>query len=251
MAELIDLADKIKRYYRFTKYELRGIIISLLVIAFIISFKEWGKDRFDILEGIYNLFNSVLIVALSILVHDGGQKIWALASGFRVEYKMWSYGLLFGLILAFITNGNVWLIVPSGFMLHILAGHRLGWFRYNMNVFAIGIIAMAGPLFSMMLIIILKIISVFSPSVLIIKAIKFNIIYVLTSLLPIPPLDGSKLFFGSRMLYAFTTPLIAITSILMIVNIPIFLSIVISLLIAVILWFFYYVTFERKWWKGY
>jgi len=44
MAEIVDLRDKIRRYYKFTPSELRGLIISILVVAFIISFSEWGVD---------------------------------------------------------------------------------------------------------------------------------------------------------------------------------------------------------------
>src|SRR3989344_2190016 len=149
MAEIVDLREKIKRYYKFNSHELRSLIISILIISFIISFKEWGTKSFDFGVGVFNLFNAILIVALSILVHDAGQRIWGLAIGYRIEFKMWSFGLLFGLVIAFLSNGNLWLIVPSGFVLHHLAGHRLGWFRYGINYFGQAMVALAGPLFTL------------------------------------------------------------------------------------------------------
>ena len=248
MAEIVDFLDKIKRYYKFTKHELRGLLISILAIAFIISFKDWGTASFDFAAGLYNLFNAVLIVALSILVHDAGQRLWSLASGYRLEFKMWTFGIIAALVIAFISNGNLWLIVPSGFMLHHLAGHRLGWFRYGINYFGQAMVALAGPLFSLMLVILLKVLSAFYPNALLQKAIIFNVIYAITSLLPIPPLDGSKIYFGSRMLYAFALPAIAVATILMIVKIPIFFSLVLSFLVGIILWLTYYISFERKVW---
>ena len=39
MAEIADLTDKIRRYYKFTPYELRGLTIAILIVAFII-FRE-------------------------------------------------------------------------------------------------------------------------------------------------------------------------------------------------------------------
>jgi len=99
MGDIADFFDKIRRYYKFTHHEIRGIIIAILVIAFIISFKEWGKTSFDVAAGLYNLFNAVLIVALSILIHDFGQRIWGLAIGYRIEYKMWTFGLIAALII--------------------------------------------------------------------------------------------------------------------------------------------------------
>ena len=250
MGELVDLIDKIKKYYQFNPYELRGIVISIASIAFVISFKEWGTSRFDLTAGLFNLFNAILIVALSILVHDAGQRIWGLAIGYKVEFQMWPFGIIGSLVLAFLSNGNMWLVVPSGFMLHHLAGHRLGWFRYDVNYFAQAMIALAGPLSTLMLIIFLKVLSAFSASVLLEKAIMFNVIYAITSLLPIPPLDGSKIYFGSRMLYAFALPAFTVAAILMIIKIPIILSLVVSLLVGVVLWLTYYISFERKVWRG-
>ena len=251
MAEIVDLVDKIKKYYKFTSYELKGLIIAILAVAFIISFKEWGISTFDFKSGLFNLFNAVLIVALSILVHDAGQRLAGLAAGYRVEFKLWTFGLITALIIAFLSNGNLWLIVPSGFMLHILAGHRLGWFRYNINYFGQAMVALAGPLFTLMLIIFLKILSAFSTSLLVEKAIMFNVVYAITSMLPIPPLDGSKIYFGSRMLYAFVMPaIVASTILLMIKNIPVILALALSLLAAIVLWITYYISFERDAWKG-
>ena len=250
MGEIIDLLDKIKKYYKFTGQELRGLIISILAIAFIISFKDWGATNFDFAAGLYNLFNAVLIVALSILVHDSGQRIWALAIGYKLEYRTWGFGLLIALVIAFISNGNFWLIVPAGFMLHHLAGHRLGFFRYGINYFGQAMVALAGPLSTFMLIILLKVLSVFSPNMLIQKAIIFNVVYSITCLIPIPPLDGSKIYFGSRMLYAFALPAIAVATILMVVDIPIFFALVLSFLVGIVLWLTYYISFERKVWFG-
>lgn len=251
MAEVVDMLDKIKRYYKFSTHELRGLAISTLVIAFIVSFNDWGPgSTFVPSIGIFNFFNAILIVALSILVHDAGQRLFGLVLGFKLEFKMWSFGLIFGLLLAFVSVGRIWLIVPGGFMLHLMSGHRLGWFRYNINYFGMGMVALAGPLFTLMLIIFLKILYAFFLNPLLLLAIRFNVIYAITSLLPIPPLDGSKIYFGSRMLYAFALPTFIVSTILMIVDVPIMLALIVSFLVGIILWMTYYITFERKLWRG-
>ena len=180
MGEIVDLADKVKRYFKFTPLELRSLIIATLVIAFIISFKEWGYGSdFNIGVGLFNFFNAILIVALSFLVHISLQRIWSLGTGYRLEWKMWSFGLLFGLILAFLTNGAVWLILPGGFIAHHMAGHRLGWFRYDINYWAIGLIAVTGPFASIALAAIFKALSGFMLTSLIQKVVTFNIAYAL------------------------------------------------------------------------
>lgn len=251
MAELTDMKDKIRKYYKFTPYEARGLTIAIIVVGFIISFKEWGADKFSFSVGLFNLFNAILIAALSIMIHDAGQRIWGLAIGYRIEFRMWTFGLVVAVAIAFISRGNIWLIVPGGFMLHHLAGHRLGWFRYGVNYFGQAMIALAGPLFTLMLIIMLKGISAFFPGNLLMeKAIMFNVVYLITNMLPVPPLDGSKIFFGSRMLYAFVLPAMIIVAVLMIVKIHLFFALVLSALAGVILWLVYYISFERKAWKG-
>src|SRR3989344_4630827 len=128
MAELVDLIDNLKKYYTFTKYEVRGYAIAILAVAFIISFREWGTNQFNLTAGLFNLFNSILIVAMSILVHDAGQRIWGLAIGYKIEFKMWTFGVVLGLALAFVTNGKFWLIIPGTTPKVHIAGHRMGFF---------------------------------------------------------------------------------------------------------------------------
>jgi len=249
MAEIVDMRDKIKRYFKFTPLEIRSLIIAILAIAFIISFKEWGIGRFDLKLGLFNYFNAILIVALSFLVHISIQRLWALSIGFRLEWKMWSFGLLFGLIMAFLTNGLVWIILPGGFIVHHMAGHRLGFFRYDINYWAVGLIAVTGPFASILLAAIFKSLSVVVANSLIQKVIVFNIAFALYSLLPIPPLDGSKTFFGSRMLYAFSSFVIIAAAILLNSNIGAGIVIISSIFIGIVLWLLYYVFFEHKAWK--
>lgn len=250
MAEIVDLIDKIKRYYKFTPSELRSLAIVILVFAFIISFRDWGiGDVFDPKVGLLNFFNAILIVALSFLVHISAQRIWALATGFRHEFQMWGIGLGIALILTFVTNGRAWLIIPGGFIVHHLAGHRLGWFRYGINYWAIGLIAFAGPLASILFAIIFKSISGFAFNALIQKVIIFNILYAAFSMLPIPPLDGSKIYFGSRMLYFFALPGIVAAAFLLYAGIAIWIAAFSSFLIALILWILYYIFFEKGYWS--
>ncbi|MBW2977033.1 hypothetical protein KY347_06320 [Candidatus Woesearchaeota archaeon] len=251
MEEIVDLQDKIKRYFKFTPLELRSLVIAILITAFVFSFRDWGYGEvFNFGVGLFNFFNAVLIVALSFLVHISVQRVWSLGTGYRLEWKMWSYGLLFGLIIAFLTNGAVWwLILPGGFMVHHMAGHRLGWFRYGINYWAIGLIAVTGSFATIFLAAVFKALSAIALNSLIQKVIAFNIAYAVCSLLPIPPLDGSRTFYGSRMLYAFSVSAIVVAAILLSSNIGMVLALISSFLIAIVLWVLYYIFFESKAWK--
>jgi len=250
MGEVIDLKDKVKRYYSFTNGEIVGLVSSIVLIAFMISFKDWGTEIFDASAGFVNFFNAILMVALSILVHDAGQRIVGLVIGFRIEYKVWIVGLIFGLMVTFISNGSLWVILPGYFVVHHMAGHRLGFFRYGINIVGQGMIAFAGPLANLILVIFLKLVSIFVSNALIEKAIFFNVVYIITSMLPLPYLDGSKIYFGSRMTYAFMMPFIIASAILLIIDINTLLALILSFLIGVSLWITYYIVFERKIWNG-
>jgi len=251
MGQLVDLGDKIKKYFKFTPTELRGIIIAIFVTAFVISFSEWGRgDVVDLGLGLFNFFNAILIVALSFIVHIGAQRIWSLMAGYKVEWNMWGFGLLISLIFVFLTNGKIWVILPGGFIVHHLAGHRLGWFRYDINWWALALIALAGPLASIILAVVFKALSGLIVNSLIQKLIIFNIAYALFSLLPIPPLDGSRTLYGSRMLYAFSTSGIVAAAILITLNINLWVAVIASFFIGAVLWILYYIFFESKFWSG-
>ncbi len=253
MAEVVDFIDKIKRYYPFTPAELKGFIISVLALAFIISFNDWGTTSFDAAVGAKNFLIAVLISGISLLVHHSGQRLWGLATGYRVEYQVWSVGILIGLIAAFIINGlfqkpGFWLLLPGGFAVQMLAGHRLGWFRYDINYWAVALTAFAGNIATLILIIFLKIVWTISPNSFLMKFIIFNVLLNIYTMLPIPPLNGSKIFFGGRWLYVFSFPFIVASSILLYASLPIWVSLGISFVIGFILWLAYYLMFEKDVW---
>lgn len=249
MEEIVNFVDNIKRYFKFNILEIRGILIVILVFAFIISFKEWGVANFDVVRGLTNLFISVFIVAISVLIHLSGQRIWAIGNGYRAEFKMNSIGLFLGVILVFVTNGNFWFLVPGGVIIHHLSGHRYGWFRYGLNYWALGLIALAGPLATLLFLILLKIIGVIFPYALIQKFIIFNVIYNIYSMLPIPPLDGSRIFFGSRWSFAFQFCFIIIATLLLYIDVSPLIAIGGSFLIAIALWVTYYLLIEKDLWS--
>ena len=78
--------------------------------------------------------------------------------------------------------------------------------------------------------------------------ITFNIAYALYSLIPLPPLDGSRTFYGSRMLYAFSTSFILAAAILLSSSIGVGIALLSSFFIGVVLWVLYYIFFENAAW---
>ena len=250
MAEIVDYKDKFRRYFFPETKEILGMLAAIVVVAFIISFKEWGDEQFDAAVGLMNFLRALLIVGISFVAFDFGQRAWGLGVNYRLRYKVWPFGLLIGLIACFLTNGNIWVILPAGFLIEHLSAHRLGWFRYGINFFGQGVMSLGGPIACILLIIILKIFSFTLPAAFVEKAVIFNVVFVITQMLPIPPMAGSKIYFGSRMMYAFTVPAIVAALILLSLDIPIWISAIGSIVIGVALWIAYYIVFEQYAWQG-
>lgn len=250
MGSFVDMWGKIKRYYKFTRAELIGFVVSILVLSFIISFREWGREEFNLLIGLFNWFNAILIVTLIFIIYNGAQRLAGWSVGYNTEYKMWMTGLLIGLIVAFVSRGSIWVLLPGGIMIHHLAGHRLGYFRYELGYFAHGMIAVAGTIALISLAALFKIVNTVFYSSLLDKLIVFCVILAIYDILPIPPLSGSRLFFGSRMVYAFMFCTIVAAGVLLLLDINVLMAILGSIAIGIICWLLYYIFFERKAWSG-
>ncbi|MFC1727842.1 hypothetical protein ACFLZ7_00040 [Nanoarchaeota archaeon] len=204
------MKDFLKKYFTFSAEEIKGMIISVLVIAFIFSFKEWGVDKFDFLYGLKNFINIVLIVALAFLVREVAHRFFAGKTGLRAEYRSWTFGLLIGVIIVVLSRGELIFLAPGGILVHHLAGARLGAFRYGLVYKTMGWVAAAGPLANIVLALFFKIMTLFPLNlVLIQKAISLNLWLAIFGMLPIPPLDGSKMFYASRFMYVWVIGLVA------------------------------------------
>lgn len=192
-----------KKYSSLEKKEITAIIIGSAVLALIIGLDD-GSPEFVMGYWLRNLFNCFLIVLLALIVKQIAQRATSTAVGFKPEYKPWLYGLGIGIILALASKGKLWFLAPGGIVVYHLAGHRLGTFRYGLNYWPLGIIGLMGPVSSLILAIFFKVmLGVFPQNALILLALKFNLYFAGFSMLPIPPLDGTHLFFASRMVYAF------------------------------------------------
>ncbi|MCX6709570.1 MAG: hypothetical protein NTV63_01275 [Candidatus Woesearchaeota archaeon] len=245
MPGFYDLQDKIKHHFVFKGSEIRALLITIFAAAFILSFRDWGGNLFNLSTGLMNLANAFLIVGLALIVKISVQKIYALHLGYKFEYKMWIYGLIASLILCFATNGYVFFLALGGFIIAMMPGHRLGYFRYDINYYGIAVIALMGPLANLGLALFFRMFSAI-PNPLIHDAMVFNALIAAFSMIPLPPFDGSKIFFGSRSLYAFSAAGIVFISAFMFFIESIPLLILSALIFAIIILAGYYFRYEFK-----
>jgi len=245
----VNYNDKIKRYFPFQKAEMRNIIATIIVIGFMYGFRYPGEP-FNLIEWSYNLIVSITITAIVTLVFVTGQRLVGIYNNYRVEYQMWWPGLILALIVTFISRGYLWLPIAGGLLIHFHKGHRLGYFRYGLNMLSTGMTATAGPLACIMFATIIKQIGnlVSTTGIPIVDKIYwFSLVFALVNMLPIPPLAGSKLLFNSRLPYVFIFSFMLAYTALAYFK---FYSWIIGLIIAFILWLMFYIKFEYSHDKG-
>lgn len=239
--------DKVKRYFWFTQQELSSALIMVVVLAIMASWDSWGIARFDPSMGARSLLIAFAVIALTVFIHHASQRLLALKLGFRVEHALWWPGLIVAFLLTVVTQGRILVLVGSGFFAHLLPAHRMGAFRYGTNVSTLAKIALAGPVANVLFATAMKALELgnFASASISDPLFKTGLAFAAWNLLPIPPLDGSKIFFASRLLYVFLFASIA--SYVALISLFGTYSYIIALTIGIIAWFLFYQFFEKKW----
>ena len=241
---LENLRDKIHRYFWFTPEEALGVVITILVLSFIYSFDKWGTNKFDAGLGLQNWLVGAVLFGAIVLIHHSVQRIAALHYGFQPEHSVWWYGLLGGILLAVLSNGAIKIYTATGLMISMLPAHRLGRFRYGPNVQTFANICALGLVGNLCAAAIVKTLSWILPipEAFVNEWFVQNLVFAAWNLLPIPPLDGSRILYGSRLFYIFVFGTFAGYAILALAGI---FSFVFALLIGIIAWFLFYYFVEK------
>jgi len=195
--------DKAKRYFPLEKSEKKGLILTLVVLAFIFSFRSWGIEKFDAALGFKNFFLTLLFVAIALAVRELTQRTIAVWLGYRAQYKAWLLGLVIGLVVTFVSNGRLIFLAPGILLLTHLETHRLGKAFYAFTMKHYGWIAMSAPVANMLLAVIMKSLYLLTGVLAFKTMMTINIWIALFDIVPIPPYNGSHTFFGSRYVYVF------------------------------------------------
>lgn len=246
-----NLIDKIKRYFGFNKAEVQALLITILILGFVVGFDD-GRQQFSTAAWFFNFFNSILIVALALLVQQSLLRIACLNSGYRPEYKMFFYGLLFCLVLSLVSRGKLIFLLPGFFVVRMLEGHRIGKFRYGIKQVTMGWISLLGPMSNMFLAIFFKALTyipLLSTNTIIEKAITVNMLFAIYTMLPIPYSVGLYVFAWSRLGLAYTFSSFVGLSLMIYLKINLLVIILVAALIGGIGWLLFYIFFEQSAWE--
>jgi len=171
--------------FMFSREELKDLIISTLALGFIFSLNNFSLLYFLMLTG---------ILALSFIPHEMAHKMVAIRNGHYARYVMWKEGLMLALILAVLTGGSIIFAAPGAVMISRLSLH--GSSREN------AIISAAGPLSNLIIAMIAYLLLHTYQNPIFGAVLRINAFLAFFNLLPIPPLDGSKIIWYSIPLWA-------------------------------------------------
>jgi Zn-dependent protease len=163
----------------FTKIEVRDLAISVLALALIFS-------SFNVFALPLTLFMVVIAFASHEIL---GHKLVAQHYGCDAEYKMWPMGLVLGLVTSLLgftiaAPGAVYVSpYKKGFAFKVASLSRREY----------AIISLAGPLVNIILASALVVASLLYSFDLFIMTARISFFLAFFNLLPIPPMDGSKI----------------------------------------------------------
>jgi len=179
---------------KFTSNEIRDIIISTLVIAFVFAFIFSGRN----IGATITLMPVTLVaVGLGFIFHELAHKYVAIRYGYWAEYKMWLEGLFLALVTA-VVFGFVF-AAPGAVYIHGT------YIREDEN----GKISLAGPVTNLilaLLFIMLMHLSAFSGIFYYLFALgaTVNSFLAFFNLIPFSVLDGAKVFHWNRLIWIVT-----------------------------------------------
>jgi Zn-dependent protease len=110
-------------------------------------------------------------------------------------------------------------------------------------------VAIMGPLANLLLAYCLKLINIIFNTSILDRFILLNLIFAVYTLLPIPPInDGIRIFYWSRLSYAFIFAALVSAALLIYLSNNFLFILVGSLFIGGIVWFLYYILYEETAW---
>lgn len=178
------------KYSYFSAKEIQDIVISTIALGFIFSISQVGLGNVltDFAGFVSLALTITLIVALSFIPHELMHKFTAIRYKAFARYEMWKNGLLFALFMA-VAFGFVF-AAPGAVVIYTAYRSNYGVHHVNLSTRQNGIISSAGVVANL---IIAGAFFLLAPQSAIAKSIiNINAFLAMFNLLPIPPLDGSK-----------------------------------------------------------
>jgi Zn-dependent protease len=202
-------SDLVKRHGGFSTQEKREFWLSTIILAIAFSWGMWGTVTFEFWVGIGNFILSFIFAATTLFVHHKAQKLYGLFKGLKVTHHLvWFWGGI-SLFISILSNGLVTFLALTGTKVKVLPKHRLGEDKQLLMNKEWSMISIIGPAANVIFAGILFGINVPVQFTTLHNFAMFNLIFALLNLIPLPPFDGSRIIYASRLVYTFVVASIA------------------------------------------
>lgn len=176
----------------FTAEEIRDLLISILALTVIFSWKAFPDYGLDL-----NLLpTSAIIIIVAFFLHEMAHKFTAKRLGLIAHYQMWPQALLFGMVLMIF---GIKFAAPGAVVISAYRFARYPMRMRNIQLSEQGIVSMMGPMTN----ILVAIIGTLFTGPFFKTLIFINAWLALINMLPIPPLDGSKILLWKFWIWGF------------------------------------------------
>jgi hypothetical protein len=247
------------------KQELKYILITSMVLGFCFSYRDWGKQAFNFGVGLNNLIITIILVLLSISLHEVAHRKMGDKYGTQISFKTWNSLLFVALLIAVLTEG--WIVFSAIWVVGISSKHlfRPGHKYPHLGPWESAKIAATGPVINFIFGLISAVIAFETGSYIWHKLMIINLSFAVFNIFPffrlLPALfsgqtdfihnisynlskhtgktlknthmEGEIIFFGSRTLSIFLMTLIFVTSFLVLTSNVVFMSLMFGIFSAV------------------
>ncbi len=178
----------------FTTTEIRDILISVVALVLIFSWKPFPEFGLDLGK----VASYTIIILIAFVLHEMAHKFMARRFNMTAYYKMWPQGILAGLVFMIL---GLRIVAPGAVMVYPHRFARWGFRRPKPEAASaeMGLISLAGPATNLFLAITFSLFTghLFS------QLVFINAWLAFFNLLPIPPLDGSKVLIWKPWVWGF------------------------------------------------
>ncbi|MBL7147875.1 MAG: M50 family metallopeptidase [Nanoarchaeota archaeon] len=162
-------------------------IISIIIVIIILGYIFSGYIKIYKEDFIKNFKFAILVTSPAVILHELGHKFAAIALGVSAYFKMWTFGLILGIVLR-LFHSPFLLLAP-------------GYVNISQTIpsYQLALVAFAGPFVNIVLWVgaslMLKKRRLKRRTLIALHLTKIiNMWLFIFNMLPIPPLDGSKVF---------------------------------------------------------